>query len=90
MTRAAHARSVGQQEDLQRIQGPVGGAQLPRPAFESAEDLLAARSNRAAALVVADWAWRHHEDIGAVLDMLDALGIALSDLRLRPDVITLP
>jgi hypothetical protein len=62
----------------------------PNPVLESAADLRTARSNRAAALAVADWAWRHHEDFGAVTELLDVLGVRMSDLRARPDVIVLP
>jgi hypothetical protein len=90
MIRSARTEPIDQKRPHERTPGSFAGTEVSRAAVESAEDVLVARSNRAAALVVADWAWRHHEDIGAVLDMLNALGIAISDVRFRPDVIALP
>jgi hypothetical protein len=40
---------------------------------------VTARTNRRAAVTAADWAWRHHEPLGALVEVLDVLGISKTD-----------
>jgi hypothetical protein len=57
----------------------------------SVERSVASATNRKAALTAADWAWRHHEPISELLEVLETLGIDKTDIAATaPQSVTLP